>query len=52
VVAITSTDNHGSMSVLRKIGMRFERTISLPGHNDVVNLFVPGVEDRNRPARD
>ena len=52
VVAITSTDNHGSMSVLKKIGLRFDRTVTLPGHGDVVNLFVPEVEDRNRPARD
>ena len=41
VVAITSTDNHGSMSLLRKIGLRFDRTVALPGHSDVVNLFVP-----------
>jgi len=41
VVAITSQDNHGSMRLLRKIGLRLERTICLPGQSERVNLFVP-----------
>ena len=41
VVAITSTDNQGSMNLLRKIGLRFDRTMALPGHSEVVNVFVP-----------
>ena len=60
VVAITSTDNHGSMRLLEKIGLRFDRAMTLPGHSAAVNLFTPlesadaarEFEDRNRPARD
>lgn len=44
VVAITSRDNHGSMRVLRKIGLRFERTLQMPGQPERVNLFVPEEE--------
>jgi RimJ/RimL family protein N-acetyltransferase len=41
VVAITSLDNHGSMRLLHKIGLQFERTLCLPGQTEPVNLFVP-----------
>ncbi len=41
VVAITSTQNHGSMRLLQKIGLRYERTMTLPGHAEEVNLFTP-----------
>ena len=30
IVAITSPDNHASMSVLRKLGLEFERTVRIP----------------------
>jgi RimJ/RimL family protein N-acetyltransferase len=41
IVAITALDNHGSMAVLVKIGLRLERTIKLPGDGAEVNLFGP-----------
>jgi RimJ/RimL family protein N-acetyltransferase len=41
VVAITSTDNEASMSLLRKIGLHFDKTCELPGHQGLVNLFTP-----------
>jgi RimJ/RimL family protein N-acetyltransferase len=41
VVAITSLDNHGSMAVLKKIGLTFERTITLGEDGPAVNLFGP-----------
>jgi RimJ/RimL family protein N-acetyltransferase len=44
VVAITSLDNEGSMRLLRKIGLKFARTVELPGHAESVNLFVPAEE--------
>jgi RimJ/RimL family protein N-acetyltransferase len=47
VVAITSTDNEASMSLLRKIGLRFDRTCELPGHSVPVNLFTPDSHGMN-----
>ena len=44
VVAITAPDNQGSMRVLCKIGLQFERTIQLTGQSECVNLFVPAQE--------
>lgn len=44
VVAITSLDNQGSMRLLQKIGLRFSRTLQLPGQAEPVNLFVPAEE--------
>ena len=41
VVAITSIDNTASMSLLQKIGLRFDKTCELPGHQEPVNLFIP-----------
>ncbi len=41
IVAITAPDNHGSMAVLNKIGLRFERKIILTDGREV-NLFGPG----------
>jgi RimJ/RimL family protein N-acetyltransferase len=49
VVAITSTDNEASMSLLRKIGLQFDRTCELPGHKGPVNLFTPDADAR-RPV--
>ena len=53
VVAITSVDNEASMRVLRKIGLTLEKTCRLPGHENPVNLFTPGVAtpgvDTDRP---
>ncbi|MDP8984303.1 MAG: GNAT family N-acetyltransferase [Pseudomonadota bacterium] len=39
IVAITALDNHGSMAVLKKIGMRLERTIRLVPDGPELNLF-------------
>jgi len=44
VVAITSLDNHASMRVLGKLGLRYERTLQMPGQSERVNLFVPAGE--------
>jgi len=41
IVAITSPDNEGSMRVLEKIGLRFEKMIRMPGSNEDTRLFVP-----------
>jgi RimJ/RimL family protein N-acetyltransferase len=41
IVAITAPDNHGSMALLNKIGLRFERRLALPDGREV-NLFGPG----------
>ena len=39
VLAITSRDNADSQKLLEKIGLRFERLISLPGDAEVLKLF-------------
>lgn len=41
IVAITSPDNEGSMRVLEKIGLRFDRMIRMPGSDEDTRLFVP-----------
>jgi RimJ/RimL family protein N-acetyltransferase len=40
VLAITSPDNLGSMRVLEKIGLRYERMIRPPGDGGEVRLFT------------
>jgi len=40
VVAITAMDNLRSISLLEKIGLRFEKTVKLPGDDEELNLFV------------
>lgn len=42
IVAITSLDNDSSIRLLEKLGMRFERTIRMPGESEDVKLF--GIE--------
>jgi RimJ/RimL family protein N-acetyltransferase len=39
IVAITSPDNHASISLLEKIGLRFERMIKLSEDQSEVRLF-------------
>ena len=39
IVAITSPDNEGSIRVLEKIGLRFERMITFPEGGSEVKLF-------------
>ena len=41
IVAITAPDNHGSIAVLEKIGLRFERRIRLVKDGPELNLFGP-----------
>jgi RimJ/RimL family protein N-acetyltransferase len=40
IVAITSPENSGSIAVLEKIGLKFERTISLAQHSPELKLFA------------
>ncbi len=40
IVAITSQDNAGSASVLRKIGFKYERLIRLPHDDNELKLFA------------
>ena len=40
IVAITAPDNWGSIRVLEKIGMKFDRLINLTEDRDEVKLFV------------
>jgi len=48
IVAITALDNHGSIAVLTKIGMRLERTIRLVQGGPELNLF--GSAPRGEPS--
>jgi RimJ/RimL family protein N-acetyltransferase len=41
IVAITAPDNHGSMNVLRKIGLEFERMVRRPNETEDTRLFTP-----------
>jgi len=41
VVAITSPENFGSIAVLEKIGLKFERTVRLAEHGPELRLFGP-----------
>jgi len=41
IVGITAPDNHASIAVLQKIGLRFERLIRLGPDGKEVNLFGP-----------
>lgn len=40
VVAITSVDNHASIALLERIGLRFERLVTLAGSDEPVKLFA------------
>lgn len=41
IVAITAPDNHGSIAVLEKIGLQFERMIKLTEYSPELKLFGP-----------
>ncbi len=41
VVAITSANNHASIRLLGRLGLRFERLIRVPGEDRETRLFVP-----------
>jgi RimJ/RimL family protein N-acetyltransferase len=45
IVAITSPDNWDSIRVLERIGMKFDRLISLTGGSDEVKLFVQAASE-------
>jgi RimJ/RimL family protein N-acetyltransferase len=40
IVALTAPDNHGSMKVLERLGLRFERMIRFPGRAGESRLFA------------
>jgi RimJ/RimL family protein N-acetyltransferase len=40
IVAITAPHNHGSMKLLEKLGLRFERRVQLPGQPTESMLFT------------
>jgi RimJ/RimL family protein N-acetyltransferase len=41
IVAITAPDNHGSIAVLKKIGLKFEERIRLTSDGPELSLFGP-----------
>ena len=41
IIAITAPDNAGSIAVLGKIGLRFERMVKLTGDSQELRLFGP-----------
>ena len=48
IVAITTVDNESSIRLLEKLGMRYERTIRMPGETEDLKLF--GIDfDAARP---
>ena len=44
IVAITAPENHASIRVLNKLGLRFDRMIQLPGAATESRLFIPDKE--------
>jgi [ribosomal protein S5]-alanine N-acetyltransferase len=45
IIAITAPDNAGSIAVLQKIGLRFERMVTLSGDSQELRLFGPPPAD-------
>ena len=43
IVAVTSPDNHGSIHILEKLGLRFETMIRLLEDSPEIKLFTPAV---------
>lgn len=41
VLAIVSPDNARSIALLEKLGLRFERTMTLPGDDEEVGVYAP-----------
>ena len=41
IVAITNKDNHASAKLLNRIGLRFDRLITIDGDHDETRLFTP-----------
>ena len=44
IVAIVSPDNQASMSLLRRLGLEFERTLRIPEQSRDTQLFTPTVQ--------
>lgn len=42
IVAITAVDNHASIRLLERIGLRFEKMVTLPGDDEEIKLFATG----------
>jgi RimJ/RimL family protein N-acetyltransferase len=42
IVAITDPDNAASIQLLEKIGLTFERMVTLPGSDEALKLFATG----------
>lgn len=47
IVAITSKDNQPSISLLQKIGLHFEKVISIPNDPEELNFFTTSKEFSN-----
>ena len=43
IVAITNPDNEGSIRVLEKIGLKYERMVRLPNEESEIKLYSSGV---------
>lgn len=43
IVAVVAPHNEASINVLRKLGLQFEGMIRLPGQDEEIFLFAPGV---------
>jgi RimJ/RimL family protein N-acetyltransferase len=41
IVAITNKDNHASAKLLNRIGLRFDRLVTLDGDRNETRLFIP-----------
>jgi RimJ/RimL family protein N-acetyltransferase len=50
IVAITAPDNHASIAVLERIGLRFERMIKLSEHGPELKMFGPASSARAEPS--
>lgn len=56
IVAITSPDNYASVKLLERLGLRFEKTVTLPNDNVMVDLYAarpdpaPGTASVGRAA--
>jgi RimJ/RimL family protein N-acetyltransferase len=51
IVAVANPDNHASIAVLEKIGLRFERMVRLSADAVELKLFGPATADGPVPAR-
>jgi RimJ/RimL family protein N-acetyltransferase len=44
LLAITSPNNHSSIKLLEKLGLRYERTMEYPGTGDEIRLYAIEIE--------